>query len=148
MSVPSNGTVSFKVSPGSSTLALSVPLDCTVIGNTQHVIIAPGATTSVTFRVNCGPPGTLAVTVLTTGSNAPATYLVGIDSLFRRPQGYRYQYIAFISSNGTLSQILPPGSHTVNLLVPVNCAVTGPNNVSVTVASGATTDLGFTVSCQ
>jgi hypothetical protein len=52
-----------------------------------------------------------------------------------------------VPSNGAVSTILPPGSHTVKLVEPLNCFV-GPNPVSVTLTSGATTDLGFTVACQ
>jgi len=58
-------------------------------------------------------------------------------------RGYRM----FVSSNGTVSTIQPPGDHTVKLTVPLNCFV-GPNPVSVTLTPGATTDVGFTVACQ
>jgi hypothetical protein len=82
--------------------------------------------------------------VSTTGPNAPGAYSFGVD-----PASYgSYKYYASISSNGTVSTILPPGQHIVNLLVPLNCTVTSPNNVSVSLTSGATTDLGFTVACQ
>ncbi len=149
-SVPSNGTISLSVLPGTYSVKLTVPFTCRVSGappqgrNPQSVGVESGATASVSFGVTCGPPATLRVTAATTGPSAPEAYTVGVD-----PVGYGgYRYSASVSSNGTVSQTLPAGQHTVKLLEPLNCTVTSPNNVSVTLTSGATTDLGFTVACQ
>jgi hypothetical protein len=149
--VPSNGTISFHTVPGSYEVKLTVPLNCTVVqGTPQPVAVAPGTTTTVAFSVTCEPPTILRVTASTTGPNAPATFTVGVDlghlfSEFPMPS-----YSAIISSNGTVSQILPfgPRQHIVNLLVPLNCTVTSPNNVSVFLTRGAITHLRFTVACQ
>jgi hypothetical protein len=149
-SIPANGTASLQVEPGSYWVSLrQVPLNCTLQGNGGNPswTVDPGGTTTITFSVTCEPPATLRVTASTTGPNAPATYAVGVDSTNTGLYYGHYKYSADVSSNGTVSQILPSGSHTVKLLVPLNCFV-GPNNVSVTLASGATTDLGFTVACQ
>jgi hypothetical protein len=145
-SIPSNGTVSLSVAPGDYSVQLWVPLNCSVNAFSRSATVVSGATTSIAFSVTCGPPATLRVTASTTGPNAPATYTVGVDPDIH---GYgTYKYTAVISSNGTVSKILPPGSHTVKLLVPLNCTVTSPNNVSVTLAPGAITNLAFTVGCQ
>jgi hypothetical protein len=147
-SIPSNGTASLLVPPGSYWVSLrQVPLNCTLQGNGGNPIwtVASGATTSITFSVTCEPPATLRVTAATTGPNAPATYTVGVDSTNSGYSWY-YKYSKGVSSNGTVSKILPSGSHTVKLVVPLNCFA-DPNPVSVTLTSGATTDLGFTVVC-
>ena len=148
--VPSNGTISFHMVPGSYAVKLTVPLNCTVTspgggGLPVTVTVTSGATIHVAFSVTCGPPTTLRVTASTTGPNAPATFTVGVDPDFY--YGFP-RYSAIISSNGRVSQILPPGQHIVKLLVPLNCTVTSPNNVSVSLTSGAITHLGFTVACH
>jgi hypothetical protein len=81
--------------------------------------------------------------VATTGPNAPASYTLGVY-----PYWGASLYSTPISSNGTATLILPPGIQTVLLVVPPNCTVSSRNNVSVTLLPGATTDLGFTVTCQ
>ena len=126
-------------------MRLTLPLNCTLsadASNTLSVAVAPGTTTTVAFSVTCGPPPILRVTASTTGPNAPATDTVGVAS-----DGIPINY-AIISSNGTVSQILPPGRYQVYLLVPLNCTVTSPNNVGVFLTLGAITRLGFTVACQ
>jgi hypothetical protein len=136
------------VAPGTYLVSLGqVPLNCTLQGNggNPRWTVEAGTTTSLTFSVTCEPPATLRVTALTTGPNAPATYTIGVDSTnYGSSWGYRYS--RSVSSNGTVSKTLPSGSHTVKLVVPLNC-FTDPNPVSVTLTAGATTDLGFTVVC-
>jgi len=147
--VAAGGSVSLFSIVGTRAVGLvDVAPNCTVGGpNPVTVTVAPSATTNVVFQVTCVANPTLMVTVVTTGPNAPATYLVGVD-----PQGYyanSYAYTATILSNGTAPIILPPGAHTVTLdLVPQNCLVTSPNNVAVNVPPGEPTNLAFTVSCQ
>jgi len=143
--IPSSGTASLVV-PASLwdyRVGLGVPVNCTVTGSPWSVTVASGATTSITFNVTCEPPATLRVTASTTGSNVPATFTVDVDPTISGSWTYRM----IVSSNGADSTILRPGSHTVKLLAPLNCFV-GPNDVSVTLTSGTTTDLGFTVACQ
>jgi hypothetical protein len=142
--VPTNDTVSLALAPGVQEVSLTVPPNCRVTSpHPLSVTVASGGTTDIVFAVTCVANGTLRVTASTTGPNAPATYTVGVD------QDYTgFGSLAVISSNGTVSKKLPPGSHIVELLVPLNCTVASPNNVAVSLTSGATTDLGFTVVCQ
>jgi hypothetical protein len=136
-SIPSTGAVSLAVAPGLYLVRLVVPPNCTVTSPNNI------GGTNVAFTVTCVSAGTLGVIVATTGPNAPTTYTLGVY-----PYWGTSLYSVPISSNGTATLILPPGSQTVLLVVPPNCTVTSPNNVSVTLTSGVTTDLGFTVSCQ
>jgi hypothetical protein len=146
--VPSNGTISFPtLMPGSYAVQLTVPPNCTLPAHTPNpvtVTVSSGATTTIVRSVTCGPPATLRVTVATTGPQAPASFTVGVDP---DPFSGIYRYRAVISSNGTVSQVLPPGQHMVDLRIPPNCTVP-TNSVSVTLAPGTTTDLGFSVACQ
>ena len=109
------------------------------------VTVDSAATTNVNFLVTCVANPTLQVTVTTTGPNAPASYLVGVDPDYY----YGYSYSATIAPNGGASTKLPPGSHTVTLdQVPANCTVTSQNNVTVNMILGVTTPLAFAVTCH
>ena len=84
------------------------------------------------------------MTVATTGPNAPPTHelVVAVD------QDYVFRYSVAVPSNGvTLPNALPVGDHVARLDVLAGCTVTTPNPVTVTLTTGATTDLGFTVAC-
>ncbi|MEZ4411965.1 MAG: hypothetical protein R2910_03140 [Gemmatimonadales bacterium] len=151
LSVPSNGTDSVVVEAGEHVVALAyLPANCVVTSPTQVPVTLPaGSTVDVAFTVTCTPLPILRVTVVTTGINAPAAYLVGVDPDYYYYYYSSYRYSANIPSNGTVSIGLPVGSHFVTLdQVPLNCVVTSPNNVLVNVALGVTTDLAYTVSCQ
>jgi hypothetical protein len=137
VSVPSNGAVSIAVGGGLYQVRLVVPPNCTVTSPNNI-----GAF-NIVFTVTCVSAGSLRVTVATTGPNAPASYTLGVY-----PYWGASLYSTPISSNGTATLILPPGIQTVLLVVPPNCTVSSRNNVSVTLLPGATTDLGFTVTCQ
>jgi len=144
--ISSNGTISLAVAPGLYQVRLQVPLNCSVNSmNPVGVTAVSGAASSIHFTVICAAPTALQVTASTSGPNAPAAYAVGVDP---NSSGQSYAYSSAVPANGAITMILPPGLHTVKLLAPVNCTVTSPNNVSVTLASGATTDLGFTVACR
>jgi hypothetical protein len=150
--ISQNGTTGFAVPPGSYWVQLrSLPPNCTVGhangGNPRSVSVASGTTTNVAFAVTCVATGTLRVTVATTGPNAPPDYTLGVDP---DPDGiFGYRYNVTVSSNGvTVSNPLPVGQHVATLVVLTPCFVTSPNPVSVTLTSGVTNDLGFTVSCQ
>jgi hypothetical protein len=140
-----NGTDSLVVTPGVHSVALAyVPSNCTVNGPTSVTLVA-GTTTDIAFTVECVANPILRVSVATTGPNAPATYLVGVDA------GYWYQYNqeATVPSNGSTSIAVLPGDHYVTLdLVPLNCIVTSPNSVLINVPLGPTTDLAFAVTCH
>jgi hypothetical protein len=138
--VPSNGTVSLAQASGTRQASLYVAQNCTVTSpNYVSVTVAAGGTTDLAFSVTCVANGTARVTVATTGPDAPAGYWVVVQ-----PAGFSLG----VPSNGTVSFALASGIHTVSLAsVSQNCTVTSPNNVSVTVATGATTDISFSVTC-
>ena len=123
-----------------------VASNCSVAGpNPTNVTIAQDVTTNLAFAVTCVANPTLQVTVVTTGSNAPASYLVGVDADYY----YGYTYSAFIAANGMASLGLPPGNHYVSLdQVPLNCTVTSGNNVLVVMTLGIQQTLAFAVTCH
>jgi hypothetical protein len=143
-SIGINSSVTFtNLSAGGHTVALSeVPANCTVSGgNTQTVTVPSGGTATITFTVSCTtPPGNLTVTTSTSGSNLPNGYTVTVD-------GSQSQSIA-VNGSVTFTN-LSAGGHSVALKnVPSNCTVSGSNPRTVTVPSGATATITFTVSCS
>ena len=89
-----------------------------------------------------------ATRLVTTGPNAPSTFLVGVDKYYDYYYGWYYLYSGLIPPNGEVLIPVPQGLHTVTLdQVPANCTVTSPNNVLVNLTLGATTDVVFTVTC-
>ena len=86
----------------------------------------------------------MTVATTTDGPNGSATYMLGVDPGRDMP----FRYAVTVSSNGTTdSNTLPVGPHVATLVVLTPCFVTSSNPVSVTLTTGATTDLGFTVAC-
>jgi hypothetical protein len=145
--VAPGGSVSVPLSAGLHSVALSgVGSNCTVTSaNPLSVMITSGATTNVNFSVTCVANPVLRVTVTTTGTGIPANFVVGVDYDYY----YGYVYSTAIPSNGTASFSLPSGNHLVSLnQVPLNCSVTSPNNLSVDVPPGSTTNVAFTVVCN
>jgi hypothetical protein len=145
--IPPNGTIGLVVPPGGYGVRLvdrDLTQNCTIGQNPRYVSVASGSTTRVAFSVTCVATGTLRVTVATTGPNAPATYMLGVDPDPDMP----FRYAVSVSSNGTtVSSTLPVGEHVATLVVLTPCFVTSSNPVSVTLTSG-TTNLGFTVACR
>ena len=149
-SIPANGTVSFAVAPGRYVVKLTVPLNCTVVqgGSASYVDVASGATSRVAFSVTCIAPGRLRVTVATTGPNAPSAHALGVDPIPNDFGAPIFRYSVQVRSNGvTLTTVLPVGRHVATLEVVDGCTVTSPNPLAVTLTSGVTTNLGFTVAC-
>jgi len=96
--------------------------------------LKPGTSASGT------PAGNLSVTTSTTGSSPDADgYTVRVDGGTPQPVGPN-ETVVF--SN------LPPGNHAVTLTgVASNCGVDGTNPQTVTVSSGSTTPVDYSVSC-
>ena len=94
-----------------------------------------------TVAIACFTNGAVRVTASTAGADIPSTYTVYADP------GTSGSSTAVVPSNGTVSLGLAPGAHLLSLGVAPNCTVTSPNPMSVTVASGATTDVAFKVTC-
>jgi hypothetical protein len=140
--VPSNGTVSIAVAPGTHRVFMILALrNCRLSANGVSVTVVAGATTDVAFSVTCVALGTINVTVVTTGASVPVSYGVSADE----PFSY-YHYGAPIPSNGSTSLRVAAGYYTVRLHVPSNCTV-HPDPGGVGVASGATVAIAFQVTC-
>ena len=134
-----NGTASHALPPGPHAVELFVPGGCEVTSaNGVPVAVVSGATVDVAFTVVCVPNGTLKVTVVTSGSNAPPNYEVTIY-----PE-YVYDVVA---ANGSSSFSLTAGRHIVSLFPAQNCTV-NPAYASADIVTEATTEIMFTVSCQ
>jgi hypothetical protein len=131
------------VAPGQHTVELSaLASNCSVSGmNPRAVRVVAGATVQVLLEVTCGSPGNIRVTVSTTGTNIPGLFIAFVSP----PALYFFE----VDPNGSVtSGPLTVGSHTVGLGVGPNCSVTGGSMRTVTVQSGATTDVSFTVVCS
>jgi len=138
---PNDMVVLAAVPSGSHTFQIDgVAPNCTVSGeNPRTVHVAGGATTDIVFTVGCTAFGRIQVTTSTTG--------VDLDA-----NGYR------ITANGATSNIaanetvtlsgLVAGSYTVSLSgVSLNCTVTTPHPVVVSVTSGTTVTVAFGTAC-
>jgi hypothetical protein len=148
--LPSGSSVSLTLLAGTRTIGLEdIAPNCAVSGSNPMIVnVVAGASTDVNFPVSCAANPVLRATVTTTGPNAPASYLVGVDLYYDYYYGWSYLYSAAVPSTGEVQMSLPQGPHTVVLdQVPANCTVTSPNNVPVTLSFGATTDVVFAVTC-
>jgi hypothetical protein len=138
-----NAKVTFAdLAVGNHTVALSgVPANCTANGGTTRTVtVTSGQTATASYSVSCvTPPGNVAVTTSTSGSSLPSGYTVTVDNTSGRTIGIN----ATQTFNG-----LTPGSHTVVLSgVPSNCTLSGGATRTVTVASGETAAVPYSVSC-
>jgi hypothetical protein len=143
-----NGTVTIAgLVPGSYLVGLSgVAANCQLQGdNAVPVIISAGTNTSVVYAITCATPppgaGSLHITTATTGPDPDRNgYTFAIDGGVNQPIG--------VNGTTTLTN-LAPGAHTVTLAdVAGNCTVQGTSTRSVTVTSGATTELNFPITCS
>ena len=146
--VPATGSLAVDgLSPGDHLVGLSgVAGNCQVQGdNPRTVAVTNGASATVAFAITCTTPpanvGSLRIATVTTGSDQDANgYAFALD-------GGPTQPIA-INTATILSQI-GAGPHSVSLSgVAANCTVQGTNPRAVTVASGATADVSFAISCS
>ncbi len=116
--------------------------NCTVQGaNPVRVTVASGAVGRAAFQLTCTArppqPGTLRVSVTTTGASQDGSYTVSVDG-----------GTALTLSGSRTIQNLAAGSHSVLLGdVAANCTVSGSNPQTATVTAGQTTTLTFAVSC-
>ena len=126
----------------SHTVALSgVPTNCSVSGGTSQTVTVPaGGTATAAFSVSCTtPPGNLTVTTSTSGSSLPSGYTVTVDGTTSQSIGIKSS-VTFTGLTAT--------SHTVALSgVPTNCSVSGGTSRTVTVPSGGTATVSYSVTC-
>src|SRR3989440_4812382 len=137
-----NGALRHQRSGGGWTMARSTRWSS--MATAAAVLVIAGAcndSQSPKPRALLGLPdvGTIAVTVTTSGSNAPGGYTVSVDGSSQS-----------VGANGLATFIgLPPGSHTVRLSgVPANCSVGGDNPRSVSLIAGLVAATTFSVSCS
>ena len=135
------------LAPGNHSVGLDGVADnCQVSGdNPVLVSITAGATASVSFSVSCSTPqtspGSIQVNTTTTGTDVdPDGYLATLDGAGAG--------VAVAATGSATFPGVPAGSHTVALSgLAANCSIAGETSVTTTVASGATSQVGFTVNC-
>jgi hypothetical protein len=121
----------------------AVPANCELAGeNPRTMTLQTGATAAVSFAVTCTPPppetGTLRVTIATTGVD-PDGYRLVVDDGARQPIGVNG---AVILANVAV------GNHMVRLAdLATGCTPAEANPRQVSVASGATASVAFTITC-
>lgn len=139
-----SGTVFYTTLP-STTYSIGlggVAENCTVAGDhPRQADVTSGDTTTVAFTVECAADtGDLEVSVTTTGDNVdPDGYTVNVDGT---------QAMA-VSANGTVNFVgLAAGEHSVSLDgIANNCTVAGSSSRMATVASNATAQVSYEVTC-
>ena len=139
-----NGSVTFtNLSAGSHSVQLTgVAGNCTVSGSNPRTVNVPsGGTGTTTFSVSCStPPGNLQVNTSTTGSGLdPDGYTATVDGATSKA----------VAINGSVTFTgLSAGSHSVVLSgVASNCTVSGGTSRTVTVPSGGTATVSYSVTC-
>jgi glucose/arabinose dehydrogenase len=142
----STGVTFTGLAAGSHGVVLSgVAGNCTVSGGASRTVTVPsGGTVTLAYSVSCGtPPGNLRVTTSTSGSSLdPDGYTVTVD-------GSQSQPIAINNSTGVTFTGLAAGSHGVALSgVAGTCTVSGGASRTVTVPSGGTVTVAYSVSCS
>ena len=120
--------------------------NCQVTGdNPVLASISSGATASVSFSVTCttpqASPGAIQVNTTTTGSDVdPDGYLATLDGAGPG--------VAVAATGSVTFPSVAAGNHTVALSgLASNCSVAGETSIATTVASGATSQVSFTVNC-
>ena len=141
----STGVTFSGLAAGSHGVVLSgVAETCTVSGGASRTVTVPsGGTVTVAYSVSCStPPGDLQVTTTTAGSSLdPDGYTVTVD-------GSQSQPIAITNGTGVTFTGLAAGSHSVVLSgVAGTCTVSGGASRTVTVPSGGTVTVAYSVSC-
>jgi hypothetical protein len=127
---------------GNHTLSLSsLAPNCSLITpNPLTAVVPAGGTVQVTFEVVCSAPGAVEVSIATTGQELdPDGYTVSVDG--------GVGLAVPLDGQVAISDLLA-GDHRVWLsgLAP-NCAVAGPNPLTITVTAGGTHAARFDVTC-
>jgi YVTN family beta-propeller protein len=134
------------LNPGIHQLVFSdVASNCSMTGGTSRsLILSEGITTPLELAVVCEAPpapGSLRITTNTTGSDLDIDgYTFAIDGAAAGSIG--------INTSVTVGGLVP-GSHQVVIGgIAANCTLAGGTTRSVTITSGALTDLQLAVTCQ
>ena len=142
-----NGSVTLGgLVPGSHVIGLGgLAANCQIQGdNIRDVTVTPAADQGVAYSISCAPPpvgsGDLRITTFTAdpAPDAPGYTLV-VDGGAVQPIG--------LTAISTLSN-LAPGAHSVQLGgVAGSCTLQEANPSPITIISGTTTELQFTIAC-
>jgi len=110
--------------------------------NPSSITVVNGQTTKLALSVNCVAFGAIQVTATTSGMDLDPNGYAAVADLAMGGG------IA-VPTNGSASfSQVGPGNQNVTLSgLAANCSVVGANPVSVTVASGATTQVPFAITC-
>ena len=132
------------VAAGAHTVRLSgIAGNCSASGtNPRAINVAAGETAAVAFAVTCGATnGSIRVSVASSGSPAdPNGYVARLDGDDRS--------LSIPVSGSASFEGVPAGDHIVTLAdVASNCSVTAGAAHPVSVATGATSEIGFVVTC-
>jgi Tol biopolymer transport system component len=144
--ISATGTTTLtNVSAGDHNVQLgAVAGNCTLQGtNPRSVTVSGGATANVSFAITCvATAGTIRVSVTTEGSPTdPDGYVAKLDAA---DSGKSIPTTGSVSFTGVLS-----GDHAVTLTgLADNCGATGGPLRNITVAVGATVEVGFVVTCS
>ena len=134
------------LAPGNHSVGLDgVAANCQVQGdNPRLILVASGATASVTFNVVCNEPlpstGTIQVNISTTGADPdPDGYLATLDG--------SGPTLAVPVGGSALFSDVPAGTHSVAITgIAANCSADAASK-SATVTAGATATVAFDVTC-
>lgn len=146
--IPSNGAASLdELATGSHTVGLSgISAHCQVDGdNPRPATVTAGASSTVAFVITCADPapavGSLRIITLTAGVNPdPDGYAFALDGGASQPIG--------VNATVNLPNMVA-GAHVVALSgLAANCTVGGANPQSISVASSATAEVTFEVTCS
>jgi WD40 repeat protein len=148
--VPVNGVTTLpNVREGQNTVTLEdVVSNCAIAGaDTATVTVPFGGTVDVAFTLECVASGALEVTVSTTGVNLdPTGYIVDV-----RSTSANFTELLEVATNGsvTRSRLRPGADYRVILTsLTTNCDVAGADTLTVAIAAGVTTRVGFDVVCE
>ncbi|HMU61060.1 MAG TPA: hypothetical protein PKA66_04695 [Gemmatimonadales bacterium] len=136
--VPVNGAVPVNLPAGPYAYAVSgVPAGC--LGTTSGSFSIPtNGRSTLPLRFDCGPTGSVTVRVPISGVDLDPSFQVEVDGTSR----------GWVAAGGSLVLQLIAGVHQFGLSsIAANCAVVGPNPVSMSVVADANTIVEIPVTC-
>lgn len=147
ISLPTNGnrTVA-KIDSGERVIRLrGVSGNCSIDGpNPRSVVVTPGATVDVSFKINCVPGATLEVSAVIQGDSNPGSYFADV---FRTGDESSTRVELSPDKPGALSK-LGAGDYSIRLSAhPRDCEAVGPNPQIVSITAGSAIKIRFDVTC-
>ena len=141
-SIASNGTVTVaRILAGAHLVSLAgVAANCRVEAvHPRPVTVVAGATVEVVFSVACVEPGRIRIITSTSGSDLPGGYFITSPG-----------FVGMIGPNATVltgAELYPMEYEIFVQGIPQNCSLSGSNPRTVSVTSGAITDVTFAFHC-